>query len=108
MQKALDTIRELRREFATNIGIDDRGSTFNTDVLETWELGCLLELAEVTAFSALNRTESRGAHAREDYEQRDDQNWLKHTMVYRDGEEGLCVDYKPVVITQYQPKERVY
>ncbi|PJF36377.1 MAG: succinate dehydrogenase flavoprotein subunit [Candidatus Thermofonsia Clade 1 bacterium] len=108
MQKALDIIRELRREFATNIRIDDRGHTFNTDVLETWELGCLLELAEVTAFSALNRTESRGAHAREDYEKRDDQNWLKHTMVYREGEEGLRVDYKPVVITQYQPKERVY
>lgn len=108
MQQALETMRELRREFATNIGIDDRGSTFNTDVLETWELGCLLELAEVTAYSALNRTESRGGHAREDYEKRDDENWLKHTMVYREGDESLRVDYKPVTITQYQPKERVY
>lgn len=108
MQKALDQLKEMRRTFKTDLKIDDVGQKFNTDVLEAWELGCLLELAEVTTFSALNRTESRGGHAREDYPQRDDHEWLKHTLVCREGEEDLSVQYKPVVITQYQPKERVY
>ena len=80
---------------------------FNTDVLEAWELGCQLDIAEVTAVSALNRKESRGGHAREDFPKRDDQEWLKHTLIHK--EDGkFCIDYKPVVITKYQPKERVY
>jgi succinate dehydrogenase / fumarate reductase, flavoprotein subunit len=56
---------------------------FNTDVLEAWELGNLLELAETTALSAINRTESRGGHSREDYKERDDENWLVHTLISR-------------------------
>ncbi len=56
------------------------GRSFNTDLLEAWEIGCQLDIAEVTAISALNRTESRGAHSREDYQKRDDVNWLKHTL----------------------------
>jgi succinate dehydrogenase / fumarate reductase flavoprotein subunit len=108
MEKALGIIRELRHTFKTDLSIDDRGHKFNTDLLEAWELGSLLDLAEVTAFSALNRTESRGGHAREDYEKRDDANWLKHTMVHRQADDSLSVEYKPVTITTYQPKERVY
>jgi succinate dehydrogenase / fumarate reductase flavoprotein subunit len=106
IQKALDKVRELQQRYQ-HISIDDRGSKFNTDLLEAWELGCLLDLAEVTAFSALNRTESRGAHSREDFPQRDDANWLKHTFVKRlNGR--LDVSYRPVVITRFQPKARTY
>ena len=60
--------------------IDDKGQRFNTDLLETFELGCLLDLAEATTVSALNRTESRGGHSREDYPKRNDVNWLKHSF----------------------------
>jgi len=107
MQRALDAIRECKERFATDLTIDDRGKTFNTDLLEAWELGCLLDLAEVTTVAALARTESRGAHSREDYQNRDDQNWLKHSLARQeDGE--IKLDYKPVAITHYEPKERVY
>ena len=80
---------------------------FNTDLLEAWELGCLLQLAEVTARSAVARKESRGAHARDDFPDRDDDNWLKHTLCYLENG-AYRLDYKPVVIERYQPKERVY
>ncbi|MGC8855498.1 MAG: succinate dehydrogenase/fumarate reductase flavoprotein subunit, partial [Anaerolineae bacterium] len=79
----------------------------NTELLNAWELSNLLELAEVTTVSALARQESRGGHAREDFPKRDDQNWLKHTLAWKkDGK--ITLGYKPVVITKYQPKERVY
>jgi len=85
----------------------DGGKIFNTEMLNIWELNNLLELAEVTAASALARKESRGAHAREDYPKRDDANWLKHTLAWKeDGQVKLS--YKPVVITKFTPKERVY
>ena len=106
VRQAIDVIRELKERYC-RVKIDDKGRRFNTDLLEAWELGNLLDLAEVTAVCALNRTESRGAHSREDYPQRDDENWLKHTLAYKkDGE--IEIKYKPVVITKYEPKERVY
>jgi succinate dehydrogenase / fumarate reductase flavoprotein subunit len=106
IQEAIDTLKELKERFK-QIHLDDTGKRFNTDLLEAWELGCLLDVAEVTAISALNRTESRGGHSREDYPKRDDDNWLKHTLAWRKGGD-IEIGYKPVVITQYQPKERVY
>jgi succinate dehydrogenase / fumarate reductase flavoprotein subunit len=75
--------------------------------LEAIELGCLLDLAEVTAESALARRESRGAHSREDYPDRDDENWLKHTLAYR-ASDGVELKYKPVTITRFEPKPRTY
>ncbi len=81
IEEALNTVRELKTRFQTDLSIDDRGYKFNTDVLEAWELGCLLDLAEITAIGALNRKESRGAHSREDYKERDDANWLVHSLV---------------------------
>ncbi|MBN1266212.1 MAG: succinate dehydrogenase flavoprotein subunit [Anaerolineales bacterium] len=106
MQQALDTVRELKQRFA-RIRVGDQGKIFNTDLFEAWELGCLLDTAEVTAAAALKRKESRGAHAREDFPKRDDKNWLKHSLVYLTPD-GLRIDYKPVSITKYQPKARVY
>jgi len=106
MQTAVDKIRELKERFK-HIRIDDHGTTFNTDLLTAWEVSNLLDLAEITAVSALARKESRGAHSRDDFPKRDDQNWLKHTLAWRrDGD--IELRYKPVVITKYQPKERVY
>lgn len=107
IQTAVNTLADLRQRFTKDIKIDDKGKRFNTDLLEAWELGCLLEIAEVTAVSALARTESRGGHARDDFPKRNDKEWLKHTMCYKDGND-YRLDYKPVVLGRYEPKERVY
>ncbi|MGB8646055.1 MAG: succinate dehydrogenase flavoprotein subunit [Anaerolineae bacterium] len=106
MQKEIGILSDLRERYQ-GISIQDKGKKFNTDLLEAIELGYLLDLAYVTATSALNRTESRGAQAREDYPKRDDVNWLKHTFVYKDNN-GVRFAYKPVVITKFQPMERKY
>jgi succinate dehydrogenase / fumarate reductase, flavoprotein subunit len=106
MKRALEEIRSLKERYQ-HVHLDDRGKMFNMDLLNAWELGNLLDLAEVVTASALARTESRGAHAREDYPTRDDKNWLKHTLAWTvDGK--IDLRYKPVIITKYQPKERVY
>ncbi len=106
LNEALEKVRELKKQFA-NVYVGDRGKRFNTDLLETWELYNMLDLAEATTLSALNRTESRGGHARDDYPQRDDANWLKHTFIWRDGD-NYRFGYKPVTIGRYQPQARVY
>ena len=106
MTEALNKIRELQKRFK-EVKVSDTGKVFNTELLNAWELGNLLDIAEVVAASALNRKESRGGHSRVDYPERDDENWLKHTLVSKkDGK--VEIKYKPVVITKYQPKARVY
>lgn len=113
LQECLDKVRDLKKRYL-RARLDDRSRSFNLDLIEALELGYLLDCAEALVASALNRTESRGAHYREDYPQRDDTNWLKHTLVYRTAEtewwfEGeLQFRYKPVTITKYQPAERKY
>ncbi len=107
MNNALQELRQLRLEYGRNLQIDDKGKQFNSDLLEAWEVGCLLELSEVTATAALARTESRGGHARDDYPKRNDEQWLKHSLCFAQGE-SYRLDYKPVVLGRYQPKERVY
>jgi len=114
IQSALTKVQALKQRLA-QVQIDDKGRRFNTDLLETYELGCLLDLAEVTAYSALKRTESRGAHSRDDYPQRDDAHWLTHTFAAAAQPSGAALaagaidlSYRPVVITKFEPKERVY
>lgn len=127
MQQGIDELAELRNSFHNDICIDDKGKVFNTDLMEAWELGCLLDLADVTAQSAIARKESRGAHSREDYKKRDDQNWMVHTLAHHDGnlenptytmnfdkkvdlslweeekKQGIADDKQ-----KFRPKERVY
>ena len=106
MESALDKVLELKERFK-HVHVTDTGKIFNTELLNAWELGNMLDVAELVTVCALNRTESRGGHSREDYPERDDQNWLKHTLAWK--EDGkVKVEYKPVVITKYQPKARVY
>jgi succinate dehydrogenase / fumarate reductase flavoprotein subunit len=106
LQEALDKVHELEKR-AENIQIDDKGMKFNTDLTEAMELDNLLHFAELIVKGALNRQESRGAQYRRDFPKRDDANWLKHTIaVKKDGK--IEFDYKPVVITKFQPKERKY
>ncbi|HEY1169458.1 MAG TPA: FAD-binding protein, partial [Candidatus Limnocylindrales bacterium] len=103
---ALAKVAELEGRYE-KISITDRGTVFNTELLEANELGYLLDLAHVTVAAALARTESRGAHSREDYPERDDANWLKHSLAYQ-GEDGPILRYKQVSITRFEPKPRTY
>ncbi|MEV6208317.1 succinate dehydrogenase flavoprotein subunit [Kitasatospora sp. NPDC051914] len=111
LKQAVADIAALRERYK-NVAIQDKGSRFNTDLLEAIELGNLLDLAEVTVVSALAREESRGGHYREDFPSRDDVKFMQHTMAYReeaaDGSTSVRLDYKPVVQTRYQPMERKY
>jgi succinate dehydrogenase / fumarate reductase flavoprotein subunit len=114
LRSVAKTIHSLRERYK-NIGIHDRGKRYNTDLLEAIELGFLLDIAEVVVASALNRHESRGGHMRDDYPERDDKNFLVHTMAYLTGdpksanvEDHIAIDWKPVVITNYPPMERKY
>ena len=111
LKQALDDVQELKRRYR-NVSIQDKGVRYNTDLLEAIELGFLLDLAELVVIGALERKESRGGHAREDYPTRDDVNFMRHTMAYRRTDEGgreyVELGYKPVVITRYQPMERKY
>ncbi|MFD7643267.1 succinate dehydrogenase flavoprotein subunit [Kitasatospora sp. NPDC059795] len=111
LQQAVEDVQALKERFK-NVSIQDKGSRYNTDLLEAVELGNLLDLAEVLVVSALAREESRGGHYREDFPTRDDVKFMQHTMAYRevaeDGSTSIRLDYKPVVQTRYQPMERKY
>jgi succinate dehydrogenase / fumarate reductase flavoprotein subunit len=113
LNEALEKVQELRKRYE-NISIQDQGKRFNTDLLEAIELGFLLDLAEVTVIACRERRESRGAHLREDYTERDDKNFMVHSMVYKQEKiekntgTNMRIGWKPVVVTNYQPMERKY
>ena len=109
MEKGIDRLRALRERLA-HAHLFDKSHVFNTERLAALELDNLMETAYATAKSALTRTESRGAHSREDYPKRDDKNWIKHTLYIPEGEK---IDFRPVnvaphYIEPFEPKERVY
>jgi succinate dehydrogenase / fumarate reductase flavoprotein subunit len=105
---ALSKLQELKERYG-KVKVSDSSKKFNTEKLEALELGSLLEMSEVTTKGALERKESRGAHYREDYEKRDDQKYLAHTMAWRDDTGGVKeIRYKPVRLGRFEPKERKY
>lgn len=106
MKQAVKDVGRLREEFE-EVGVADETKSFNAEVLHVLELGNLLDLSLVTAESALNRTESRGAHSREDFPERDDTNWLKHTLASLKGGK-VSIDYKSVDVSIWKPKPRTY
>ena len=99
-------MKELRQR-AKELRLQDSNQSFNNEVLEIIELRNLLDLSLSTAAAALNRKESRGAHSREDYPERDDDNWLKHTLVSLKDDE-VSIAYKDVDLSRWEPKPRVY
>jgi len=106
LQEADQAIRQLKNRYQ-DVSIQDKGKVFNTELIAALELGSILDLAEVIVKGALGREESRGAHFRKDFPKRNDQEWLKHTLAYY-REEGVHLEYSPVTLTKYPPKERTY
>jgi succinate dehydrogenase / fumarate reductase flavoprotein subunit len=103
MQELLSGLRE-RYERAV---VQDKGKVYNTDVMEAWELGCLLDCADTLVAAARTRDESRGGHYREDHPLRDDDHWLLHSLAYREPD-GVRMEYKHVKMGPYVPMERKY
>ena len=106
LEKQTKILSDLRNRYQ-NVTISDKGKVFNTELLEAIELEYLLDMSDTTVASALCRKESRGAHSRVDYLNRDDNNWLKHSFAYKDGD-SVRLDYKEVELGNYEPKERKY
>jgi len=106
MRAAVAGVAQIKERYG-RIRVRDAGKVYNTDLLEARELGYLIDNAEAMATSAIARTESRGAHSRDDYPERDDAGWLKHTLAYR-ADAGPMLRYKPVTVTRFEPKPRTY
>jgi succinate dehydrogenase/fumarate reductase flavoprotein subunit len=106
LQTCIDTIKKLKERYKRG-KITDKGKLVNTEIYEVLELGNMLGMAEIIAVGAINRKESRGGHSRTDYPKRDDENFLKHSLIYNT-ESGIEIKYKPVIITKHQPAERTY
>ena len=106
MRESLNAIRDLNKQFQ-KVAVQDKSKVYNWNLMSTLELGDMLDVAEATCASALARKESRGAHARLDYPDRNDKDWLKHTLAYN-SPEGPKIDYLPVTITRWPPERRVY
>jgi succinate dehydrogenase / fumarate reductase flavoprotein subunit len=106
MQQGLEQLHLLRQQ-AEQIYLDDKGTVFNTELIEALELQSLLLVGEIILTGALNRQESRGAHSREDFLERNDAEFLKHTLAYY-SPAGIEIRYMPVVINMFEPQERKY
>jgi len=103
---ALSEIQKLKKRY-TSLKVANQGRKFNYELQEALELGNMLVTAEVIAFSALRRHESRGAHFRQDFHERNDSDWLKHTLVSM-SKDGLKLSYRPVVLSRFLPEKRRY
>ncbi len=106
MEAGLRKLKELQQQYQ-DVYLDDQDSCWNTELIEAWELKSLMVVGETILTSALNRKESRGAHSREDYPNRDDGNFLQHTLAYY-SPAGIELNYMPVVVDMFEPKERKY
>jgi len=107
LQEAAESLRKLQERFQ-DVALDDRSHTFNTELTAALELSFMLDVAEAIVQCALHRTESRGAHQRTDFPNRDDEKFLAHSLVYRNADGSSRVEYLPVTITRWPPAERVY
>ncbi len=107
LEQAAEDIAALKLRYR-RAAITDKGERFNSDLVEAIELGFLLDLAEILVVSARARTESRGGHFREDFPNRDDDTFMRHTMAYLDPDGTVRLEYLPVVQTRYQPTDRKY
>ena len=107
LKETCDKLIELRSRYA-RVHLEDKSNVFNTNLIYTMEVGSMLDAAQAMACSALNRKESRGSHQRLDFADRDDENYLKHSLAFYQGEEEPRIDYTDVVITRSPPAERVY
>lgn len=107
MREGLEKLQSIKQQ-AQQIYLDDKNKLWNTEIIEALELQSLLAVGEIILSSALNRQESRGAHCREDYVDRDDVNFLQHTLAYYSPAAGVEIRYMPVTITRFQPQERKY
>jgi succinate dehydrogenase / fumarate reductase flavoprotein subunit len=107
LKRAAAELADLRERYE-HLGVQDKGSIYNTDLMETVELGFLLDCADTLVAAALARDESRGGHYREDHPLRDDANWLLHSLAYRQEDGGVRLEHKPVEMGPYVPMERKY
>jgi succinate dehydrogenase / fumarate reductase flavoprotein subunit len=107
LTKMLEILGNLQERYA-RVGVGDKGSVFNTDLMEVVELGFLLDCAQTLVTAAIARDESRGGHYREDHPLRDDANWLRHSLSYRQDDGSIRLDFKPVKMGPYVPMERKY
>jgi succinate dehydrogenase / fumarate reductase flavoprotein subunit len=107
MRKLQGILGNLRERYGAAV-VQDKGSLYNTELMEAWELGALLDCADTLVAAALARDESRGGHYRDDHPLRDDANWLKHSLAYRADDGSVRLEYKPVKMGPYVPMERKY
>jgi succinate dehydrogenase / fumarate reductase flavoprotein subunit len=107
LSEAVKGLQDLKQRYS-DVTVDNKGDAFNYDLVDALELGGMLELAEVTALTALKRTECRGSHWRTDYPGRDDENWLRHSLATYNPDGAPRLDYPDVIITTYEPTERKY
>jgi succinate dehydrogenase/fumarate reductase flavoprotein subunit len=109
LQKAVDELLEIRKAFDENVYVMDKSKTFNTDLVNTMETDFLIDAAMCVANGALSRKESRGAQARTDFPERDDEKWMVHTLAWRQDGQNPRLDYsRKVTITKWQPQVRTY
>jgi succinate dehydrogenase / fumarate reductase flavoprotein subunit len=107
MRKLQGLLAGLRERYG-RVVVQDKGRVYNTELMEAWELGAMLDCAETLVAAALARDESRGGHYREDHPLRDDAGWLRHSLAYREPDGEVRLEYKPVKMGPYVPMERKY